>query len=60
MAAAKKAKPVPRVLSIRTTDADRELLSRLQAKTGLSTLTEVTRQGWRALARKEKVSHARE
>jgi hypothetical protein len=55
MMTAKKAKSIPETLSIRTTPADRELLSRLQAKTGLSTLTEVTRQGWRALARKEKV-----
>jgi len=53
--AAKKAKPIPEVLSIRTTEADRDLLSRLLAKTGLSTITEVVRQGLRALALKEKV-----
>ena len=51
----KKTKAVPEVLSIRVTPADRELLVLLLAKTGLSTITEVTRQGWRALARKEKV-----
>lgn len=55
MATAKKAKPIPEVLSIRTTDADRDLLSRLLAKTGLSTVTEVVRQALRALALKEKV-----
>ena len=32
-----------------------DLLSRLLAKTGLSTITEVVRQGLRALALKEKV-----
>ena len=43
------------ILSIRLTDDDRELLERLQAKTRLTTISEVTRQAWRALAEKEKV-----
>jgi hypothetical protein len=53
----KKAAPPqrPGILSIRLTAADRELLDRLQAKTRLTTLSEVTRQAWRALAEKEKV-----
>jgi hypothetical protein len=50
--------PRPQVLSIRLTEDDWELLDRLQAKTRLTTISEVTRQGWRALAEKEKILKA--
>jgi hypothetical protein len=43
------------LLTIRVSAADRELLARIQAKTGVRALAEITRQGWRLLAEKEKV-----
>ncbi|MFZ0418430.1 MAG: hypothetical protein WAM04_10000 [Candidatus Sulfotelmatobacter sp.] len=50
--ATKKTKPA-QVLSMRLTPSDRDLLARLQAKTRLTSYSEVVRQGLVALARKE-------
>jgi hypothetical protein len=43
-----------RVMTFRTTPADRRLLRQLRSKTGLN-MSDIVRQGWRALALKEKV-----
>jgi hypothetical protein len=43
------------ILHMRLTDDDRDLIERLQAKTRLTTVAEVVRQGLRALAEKEKM-----